>query len=159
MAAQRQGGAATPCHKSLFVVCAVFGTGPSAVVAIGSAAFMLGAVLTVFKGGGLAVALITVMVATIQIIAAGFSQLIAFEATAVGTIGLEISHRNFATPIAHILLRLCRLVGFVRFLRCTIRGWFCGLLCLRGGCCFHDCFIGRTGRHRQTRRQSKNNCE
>jgi hypothetical protein len=53
-------------------VCTIFRTGPSAVLTIRLAAFMLGAILTILKGRVLTVALIAVMVAAVQIAAAGF---------------------------------------------------------------------------------------
>jgi hypothetical protein len=116
MAAQWQ-GAVAPCHISLFVVCTIFRTGPSAVLTIRLAAFVLGAILTVLKGRVVTAALIAVVVAAVQIASTGFSQLIALEATAIDTVGLKIANRYFVAPVAQVLLglchhRLCRLCGF-----------------------------------------------
>ena len=131
MAAQWQ-GAVAPCHISLFVVCTIFRTGPSAVFAIRLAAFVLGAVLAVLKGRVLTVALIAVMIAAVQIAAAGFPQLITLETAAINTVGFKFPNRHFITPIAHILLRLCLhglrcLCRFIRFLR-RAGCWFRRLL-------------------------------
>ena len=71
MAAQWQ-GAVAPRHKSLFVVCTIFRTGPSAVFTIRLAAFVLGAILAVLKGRIVTAAFVAVVVAAVQIAAAGF---------------------------------------------------------------------------------------
>lgn len=100
-------GAATPCLISLFVVCTIFRTGPSAVFTIQLAAFVLGAILTVFKGRVVTAALIAVVVAAVQIASTGFSQLIALEAAAIDTVDFSVTD-GFIAPIAQVLLRLCR---------------------------------------------------
>ena len=91
----------------LFMVCAVFRTGPSAVIAVGFTALMLGAVLAVLKCGIFAQTLIAVVITTIYILATAiFSQSVALETPAVGTVGFKITNRHFSAPITHILLGL-----------------------------------------------------
>ena len=116
MAAQWQ-GAVAPRHKSLFVVCTIFRTGPSAVFTIQLAAFVLGAILTVLKGRVVTAALIAVVVAAVQIASTRFSQLIALEAATINTVGFKVTNRHLVAPVAQVLLglchhRLCRLCGF-----------------------------------------------
>ena len=53
-----------------FVMCAVFGAGPSAVIAVGFAALVLGTVLTVIKCRLFAIAFVAVVLSAIQIITA-----------------------------------------------------------------------------------------
>ena len=107
------------------MVCAVFGSGPSTVVAVRFAAFMFGAVLTVFKSGIFTQTLVAVMIPTVHILATTiFAQVSALEATAVDAVGFKISDRHFAAPVTHILLRLCHnrlclLGGLICFLRCA----------------------------------------
>ena len=76
------------------MVCAVFGSGPSTVIAVGFAAFMFGAILTILKCGVFAQALITVVIPTIHVFAtAVFSQVSALETTAVHAVGFKITNR------------------------------------------------------------------
>ena len=108
------------------MVCAVFGSGPSTVVAVRFAAFMFGAVLTVFISGIFTQTLVAVMIPTVHILATTiFAQVSALEAAAVDAVGLKIANRHFTAPVTHILLglchdRLCRLGGGVGCLRFTV---------------------------------------
>ena len=105
------------------MVCAVFGSGPSTVVTVRFAAFMFGAVLTVFKSGIFTQTLVAVMIPTVHILATTiFAQVSALEAAAVDAVGFKIANRHFTAPVTHILLRLChnglcRLSGGVGCLR------------------------------------------
>ena len=108
------------------MVCAVFGSRPSAVIAVGFTALVFGAVLTVLKCGIFTQALIAVVIPTIHVFSTAIlAQFIALKTAAVDAVGFEITNRHFTAPVTHILLGLChdglcRLVGFVRFLRCTV---------------------------------------
>ena len=76
------------------MVCAVFGSGPSTVVAVRFAAFMFGAVLAVLKGWIFTQALIAVVIPTIHILATAIlAQFIALETTAVDAVGFKIPNR------------------------------------------------------------------
>ena len=115
---------------------AVFGTGPSAIVAVRFTALVLGAVLTVLKRRVFTQALIAVVIPAIYILATAIlTQFVTLETAAVDAVGFKITNWHFAAPVTHILLRLCHdglclLGGNVCFLRCTVSGWFTGLLCL-----------------------------
>lgn len=126
----------------LFMARAVFRAGPSAVVAVGFAAFMLSAVLAVFKSRVFASSFIAVMLPAIQISAGIFSQLSTLQAAAVHAVGFKFTNRHLSAPITHILLRLVfgRLWGFCGIGRGV--GMGCRRLCsFRGtdargaGCC------------------------
>ena len=76
------------------MVCAVFGSGPSTVIAVGFTALMLGAVLTVLECGIFTQALIAVVLPAIYVfVTAVFSQVSALETTAVHAVGFKITNR------------------------------------------------------------------
>ena len=117
-------------------MCAVFGSRPSAVIAVGFTTLMLRAVLTVLKCGIFTQTFIAVVIPTIHVFSTAIlAQFIALETTTVDAVGFKITNRHFSAPVTHILLGLCHdgvcLRGVVVcFLRCTVSGWFTGLLCL-----------------------------
>ena len=59
-----------------FVMCAVFRARPSAVIAVRFAALVLGTVLTVIKCRLFAITFVAVVLVAIQIVTAGFSQVV-----------------------------------------------------------------------------------
>jgi len=75
-------------------MCAVFRSRPSAIIAVGFTALMLGAVLTVLECGIFTQALIAVVIPTIHILAATvFSQVTTLKTAAVDAVGFKIPNR------------------------------------------------------------------
>ena len=108
-----------------FVMCAVFGSRPSAVIAVGFTALVLRAILTVLECWVFTQTFIAVVLTAIKVVSTQFATLIAFKAAAVHTVNIVAADRYISTMPAHLLLRLChnrlrRLRGGVGYLRCAV---------------------------------------